>query len=200
VKEREAVETWDSLEIAILTWEGQRRWGERRRRGESPFPSLSSLSSFLPSGPLYIFPYPTCSLSRAYIFPHSHFSRDPLIADSPSSLSFLPLLTFPPSPQLSLFPPSSPPHATYITHPISSWITWFLSTKGNEYFAEVDEDYILDRFNLTGLNSEVVQEYPRALELITDSLGEWQPAFILLEGKEGWEGRRERCWNGRSLN
>lgn len=53
-----------------------------------------------------------------------------------------------------------------------SWITWFLSTKGNEYFAEVDEDYILDRFNLTGLNSEVVNEYPRALELITDSLGE----------------------------
>lgn len=40
-----------------------------------------------------------------------------------------------------------------------------------EYFAEVDEDYILDRFNLTGLNGEVVQEYGRALDLITDSLG-----------------------------
>jgi len=40
-----------------------------------------------------------------------------------------------------------------------------------EYFAEVDEDYILDRFNLTGLNGEVVQEYQRALDLITDSLG-----------------------------
>jgi casein kinase II subunit beta len=40
------------------------------------------------------------------------------------------------------------------------------------YFAEVDEDYILDRFNLTGLNSDVVQEYNRALDLITDSLGE----------------------------
>jgi hypothetical protein len=36
----------------------------------------------------------------------------------------------------------------------------------------VDEDYILDRFNLTGLNGEVVQEYQRALDLITDSLGE----------------------------
>jgi casein kinase II subunit beta len=35
----------------------------------------------------------------------------------------------------------------------------------------VDEDYILDRFNLTGLNAEVVQEYARALDLITDSLG-----------------------------
>lgn len=41
-----------------------------------------------------------------------------------------------------------------------------------EYFAEVDEDYILDRFNLTGLNGEVVQEYSRALDLITDSLGQ----------------------------
>ena len=41
-----------------------------------------------------------------------------------------------------------------------------------EYFAEVDDDYILDRFNLTGLNAEVVQEYSRALDLITDSLSE----------------------------
>ncbi|ODO00834.1 casein kinase II subunit beta [Cryptococcus wingfieldii CBS 7118] len=53
-----------------------------------------------------------------------------------------------------------------------SWISWFLSSKGNEYFCEVDEDYILDRFNLTGLNAEVVQEYPRALSLITDNLDE----------------------------
>ena len=36
---------------------------------------------------------------------------------------------------------------------------------------EIDEDYILDRFNLTGLNGEVVQEYARALDLITDQLG-----------------------------
>jgi hypothetical protein len=41
-----------------------------------------------------------------------------------------------------------------------------------EYFAEIDEDYILDRFNLTGLNGDVVQEYSRALDLITDSLGQ----------------------------
>ncbi|UZJ52525.1 hypothetical protein CBS101457_001845 [Exobasidium rhododendri] len=51
----------------------------------------------------------------------------------------------------------------------NSWITWFLSTKGNEYFCEVDEDYILDRFNLTGLNAEV-QHYPQALDLVTDAL------------------------------
>lgn len=53
----------------------------------------------------------------------------------------------------------------------STWIAWFLSTKGNEYFCEVDEDYILDRFNLTGLNTEV-QYYMYALDLITDALDE----------------------------
>ena len=50
------------------------------------------------------------------------------------------------------------------------WISWFLSSKGNEYFCEVEEDYILDRFNLTGLNTEV-QNYTQALNLITDNLG-----------------------------
>ncbi|KAI0750046.1 casein kinase II, regulatory subunit [Daedaleopsis nitida] len=51
------------------------------------------------------------------------------------------------------------------------WITWFLSSKGNEYFCEVEEDYILDRFNLTGLNTEV-QHYAQALDMITDNLDE----------------------------
>jgi len=51
----------------------------------------------------------------------------------------------------------------------NSWISWFLSTKGNEYFCEVEEEYILDRFNLTGLNTEV-QNYAQALDLITDNL------------------------------
>lgn len=50
------------------------------------------------------------------------------------------------------------------------WISWFLSSKGNEYFCEVEEDYILDRFNLTGLNNEVTN-YSQALDLITDNLG-----------------------------
>jgi len=51
----------------------------------------------------------------------------------------------------------------------TKWISWFLSSKGNEYFCEVEEDYILDRFNLTGLNTEV-QNYTQALDLITDNL------------------------------
>ena len=53
----------------------------------------------------------------------------------------------------------------------STWIAWFLSTKGNEYFCEIAEDYILDRFNLTGLYTEV-QHYTYALDLITDALDE----------------------------
>ena len=54
----------------------------------------------------------------------------------------------------------------------NSWITWFLSTKGNEYFVEIDDDYLMDRFNLTGLNGEVVKDYSRALDMILDNLGE----------------------------
>ncbi|KAK0550094.1 casein kinase 2 regulatory subunit [Tilletia horrida] len=54
---------------------------------------------------------------------------------------------------------------------INSWVSLFLSSKGNEYFCEVDEDYILDRFNLTGLNNEV-QWYSQALDTITDALDE----------------------------
>ncbi|CAO1618650.1 unnamed protein product [Parajaminaea phylloscopi] len=53
----------------------------------------------------------------------------------------------------------------------STWVSWFLASKGNEYFCEVDEDYILDRFNLTGLNAEV-QHYPQALDLVTDAIEE----------------------------
>ncbi|KAJ7924765.1 casein kinase II, regulatory subunit [Mycena leptocephala] len=54
------------------------------------------------------------------------------------------------------------------------WISWFLSSKGNEYFCEVDEDFILDRFNLTGLNTEVAN-YAQVLKLITDQLEDDEP-------------------------
>ncbi|KAJ4394244.1 casein kinase 2 regulatory subunit [Gnomoniopsis smithogilvyi] len=49
----------------------------------------------------------------------------------------------------------------------SYWRDWFISSRGNEYFCEIDEEYLTDRFNLTGLNTEV-QYYQYALDLITD--------------------------------
>lgn len=48
-----------------------------------------------------------------------------------------------------------------------TWISWFCSLAGHQYFAEVAEDFIEDDFNLTGLNF-LVPFYKEALEMILD--------------------------------
>lgn len=48
-----------------------------------------------------------------------------------------------------------------------AFVYQFISSRGNEYFCEIDEEYLTDRFNLTGLNTEV-QYYQYALDLVTD--------------------------------
>src|SRR5258708_22476910 len=61
--------------------------------------------------------------------------------------------------------PVSPASST----PTSSltWITWFCSLPGHEYFCEVTEDFIEDDFNLTGLNT-MVPFWKEAMEMVLD--------------------------------
>ena len=50
----------------------------------------------------------------------------------------------------------------------ASWIAWFCSIRGNEFFSMVDEEYITDSFNLSGLKEEVPY-YDMAVETILDA-------------------------------
>ncbi|PVV03120.1 hypothetical protein BB560_002405 [Smittium megazygosporum] len=47
------------------------------------------------------------------------------------------------------------------------WISWFCSLSGHEFFCQVDEEFIDDEFNLTGL-AQQVNYYSEALDIILD--------------------------------
>lgn len=65
-----------------------------------------------------------------------------------------------------------------------TWIHWFCSRDGYEFFCKVSEDFICDNFNLTGLSSDkqlneqfrVNESYREAINLITDVLDGDEPA------------------------
>ena len=48
-----------------------------------------------------------------------------------------------------------------------TWISWFCSLPGHEYFCEVTEDFIEDDFNLTGLNT-MVPFWKEAMDMVLD--------------------------------
>lgn len=56
----------------------------------------------------------------------------------------------------------------YSAYSEDMWVDWFLGTKGNEYFCDIDTEFITDRFNLTGLNTEV-DHIQQSIDVITDN-------------------------------
>jgi len=47
------------------------------------------------------------------------------------------------------------------------WIQWFCALKGNEFFVNVETNFIADAFNLTGLSTQV-EHYDLAIDIILD--------------------------------
>ena len=50
----------------------------------------------------------------------------------------------------------------------NGWIQWFCDLEGHEFFAEVDQEYITDNFNLHGLR-EKIRNFKEAMQMIMRS-------------------------------
>uniref|UniRef100_UPI00358F9B61 casein kinase II subunit beta-like isoform X2 n=1 Tax=Myxine glutinosa TaxID=7769 RepID=UPI00358F9B61 len=61
-----------------------------------------------------------------------------------------------------------------ITSKEMSWVSWFCRWRGNDFLCEVDEDYIQDKFNLTGLDEHFLF-YNEALDMILDLESDDEP-------------------------
>ena len=64
-----------------------------------------------------------------------------------------------------------------------SWINWFVGLRGNSFFCEVDEEFIQDDFNLTGLQTAVplfdfALDFILDVEIPTDTLTEEQQEIV----------------------
>lgn len=51
---------------------------------------------------------------------------------------------------------------------IEPWVETFCRKRGNEYFAEVPEEFLLDKFNLTNLGIETSSKLDSAYKLVID--------------------------------
>jgi casein kinase II subunit beta len=67
-----------------------------------------------------------------------------------------------------------------------SWMEWFLSLKAHDILVEIDEEYALDKFNLTGLMLDDPTYFQDALALITDTLEEHEKL------RQGFEREKHR--------
>lgn len=66
-----------------------------------------------------------------------------------------------------------------------SWVTWFCELDGHEILCHVDDDFIDDDFNLTGLNA-IIPCYNEALEMIKDIEPDESMTKAMMEEVEGY--------------
>ncbi|KAH8234072.1 hypothetical protein KR038_000830, partial [Drosophila bunnanda] len=55
----------------------------------------------------------------------------------------------------------------FASAPVCSWINWYTGLQGHDFLCRVPSDYIMDRFNLTGLETSV-PNFNLILEIILD--------------------------------